>query len=92
MIANRLPAVTASSYEEPGTSNTSNEDAHGTLRRIEAAYSDNPVVDTEEEESASRTLEASANRNGNTQNRSGNHGPAVQPSRLHDGNNEWAED
>lgn len=91
MVVNRFPAVAAGSYEEPGTSSTGNENAHGTLRRIEAAYSDNPVVDTEED-SASRALEASANRNGNTQNRSGSHGPAVQPSRLHDGNNEWAED
>lgn len=87
MVASRFPALTAGSRDEPGTDN---ENGSGTLRRIEAAYSDNPVVDTEEEESASRSLEVSANRSGTTQTGSESHGPAVQPSRLHDENNEWA--
>lgn len=80
MVANGIPALTAGSHEEPGTSN---QNGHGTLRRIEAAYSDNPVVDTDEEDLSSRSLEVSANRGGNN-------GPVVQPSRLHDENNEWA--
>lgn len=85
MVANRFPALTAGDYDESGTGN---ENGNGIPRRIE--YRDNPVVDAEEEDSASQSLEVSANRNGSTQSNSGNHGPAVQPSRLHDENNEWA--
>ncbi|MCJ1270473.1 hypothetical protein MMC22_010370 [Lobaria immixta] len=86
MVANRFPAPTAGDYDESGTGN---ENGNGIPRRIE--YRDNPVVDAEEEEdSASQSLGVSANRSGSTQSSSGNHGPAVQPSRLHDGNNEWA--
>ena len=84
MVANRFPALTADSYDESGTSN---ENRQGIPRRIEAAYRDNPVVDTDEEDSTSQSLEASANRGGSTQSRSGSHGPEVQPSGLHA---EWA--
>ena len=86
MVAKRFPALTAGTHDESGTSN---ENGNGVPRRIEAAYRDNPVVDVDEEDSASRSL-VSANQSGNTQRRSENYGPAVQPSRLHDDNNEWA--
>ncbi|MCJ1423940.1 hypothetical protein MMC29_001825 [Sticta canariensis] len=86
MVANGFPALTAGTYDESGTSN---ENGNGAPRRIEAAYRDNPVVDVDEEDSASRSL-VSANQSQSTQNRSENYGPALQPSRLHDDNNEWA--
>lgn len=87
MVANRFPAATTGTSDESGTGN---EDGNGIPRRIEPAYRDNPVVETDEEDPASRSLEALANRNRITQSRSGNDGPVMQPSRLHEGNNEWA--
>lgn len=85
MVANGFPALTAGTDDESGTGNGNGT---GVPRRIEAAYRDNPVVDVDEEDSASRSL-VSANRSENTQNRSENYGPTVQPSRLHDESNEW---
>lgn len=86
MVSNGFPALTTGTYDESGASN---ENGNGVPRRIEAAYRDNPVVDVDEEDSASRSL-VSANRSQSTQNRSENNGPALQPSRLHDDTNEWA--
>lgn len=89
IVGSRYPALTAGGQDrlEAGSSN---EHTNGISRRIEAAYSDDAVEDADEEQTVPQLAETSANRGGDTESRRNNQGLVVQPSRLIDDRNEWA--
>ncbi len=84
------PALIAAGDHHGLESGSGNETNANEIRgRIEGAYRDNPIEESDEEDLARQpTIEAATNRSDNqgVENRA----PVLQPSRLHIGHNEWA--
>ena len=91
LTGRKYAALTATGVDrlESGTSNE-NSASNGIPRRIERAYRDDIFETTDDEDSDPRRVEGAAIRNDNrgTENRT----PAIQPSSLGNGRNEWRDE
>lgn len=87
LTGRKYPALTATGVDhlESGTSNE-NSSSNGIPRRIERAYHDDIFETTDNEDSDPRPIIRNDNRG--TENRA----PAVQPSALGNGRNEWRDE